>query len=62
MAFQGGVKEEAGLTQRAVTLRLGLRDGSGISRRLTELTTRFEKDARLQAAYERILSRLAVNH
>ncbi|MBP7831112.1 MAG: transposase [Kiritimatiellae bacterium] len=56
------MKEEAGLTQRGVAVHLGLLDGSGISRRLSELTVRLEKERRLRKRYERLRKRLVLNH
>ncbi|MBU0679454.1 MAG: transposase [Verrucomicrobia bacterium] len=56
------LKEEAGLTQREVAVRLGLRDGSGISRQLSELSVRLRKDRTLCRKYEKLRETIVHNH
>jgi putative transposase len=56
------LREEAGLTQRAVAVRLGLRDGSTISRKLSELSVRMKKQRRLRKRYEGLQTLLAHKH
>ncbi len=56
------LKEEAGLTQREVAVRLGLRDGSTISRKLSQLSDRLLKDRKLQRKYVRLQKKISHKH
>ena len=56
------LNEEGGLSQREVAVQLGLRDGSGVSRRLSELADRLKKERKLRRDYERLRKRLGHNH
>lgn len=56
------LKEEAGLTQREVALQLGLRDGTTISRKLSEFGIRLEKEGRLRKRYQRLRHRIVHKH
>ena len=50
-----------GMTQRAVSQHLGLTDGSGVSRSITEFGDRLTQDPRLQRLYRKAERRIA-NH
>jgi chromosomal replication initiation ATPase DnaA len=52
------LKEEAALTQRQVAAELGLRDGSGVSRRLAEIGKQLGSDPRLRKRYQRLLEQV----
>ena len=56
------LKEEGGLTQREVAVRLGLEDGSGVSRRLADLSDRLKKERKLRRTYESLRAQIAHNH
>ena len=56
------LKEEAGLTQREVAVRLGLRDGSTISRKLSELSERLKRGRKLHRKYVRLRNRISHKH
>ncbi|MFH0908684.1 MAG: hypothetical protein V1929_07975 [bacterium] len=56
------LKEEVGLTQREVAVQLGLRDGSTISRKLSELSERLQKDKKLSGRYARLRIRISRKH
>ncbi len=56
------LKEEAGLTQREVAVRLGLRDGSTISRKLSEVSERLGKQRALHRRYVRLRNRIGHKH
>jgi putative transposase len=56
------LKEEAGLTQREVAVELGLRDGSTISRKLSELSERLKKERMLYRKYVRLRNRISHKH
>lgn len=56
------LKEEAGLTQREVAVELGLRDGSTISRKLSELAVRLKKARKLNRQYVRLRTGISHKH
>lgn len=56
------LKEEAGLTQREVATHLGLRDGSTISRNLSELSERLNKERKLNKQYAALRDRIGHKH
>ena len=56
------LKEEEGLTQREMALRLGLRDGTTISRKLSEFGIPLERERRLRKRYQRLRDRIAYKH
>ena len=56
------LNEEGGLSQREVAVQLGLRDGSGVSRRLSDLAVRMKREQKLRRDYERLRGRLPYNH
>jgi len=56
------LKEEAGLTQRGVATELGLSDGSGVSRALSQLHRRLAIDRALRRRLRECRERLGSNH
>ena len=56
------LNEAGGLSQREVAVQLGLRNGSGVSRRLSELTRRMKRGKELQRDYRRLCRLLTLNH
>ena len=56
------LKEEAGLTQREVAKQLGLRDGSTISRKLSEVSERLRKEGKLRKQFDALRSVTSHKH
>jgi chromosomal replication initiation ATPase DnaA len=50
--------EEAAMSQRQVAVELGLQDGSGVSRRLSELAARMNRERKLKRFYDRLRGKL----
>jgi len=50
--------EEAAMSQRQVAVELGLQDGSGVSRRLSELAARMNRERKLKRCYDRLRGKL----
>jgi chromosomal replication initiation ATPase DnaA len=48
------LSEEEGLSQRKVAIQLGLRDGSGVSRHLSDLRNRRTRERKLKRKFDRI--------
>ena len=50
---------DSGMTQRAVSRRLGLTDGSGVSRAIAEFNQAMARDGRLKRSFHKAERRIA---